>query len=526
MQANFAIEALKHAAIRPNSIAIRSEEHGAFTYQWLSEQARRFGNVLKHLGVGRGDRYLCFLPSIPDTAAVFLGGQLIGSIPVMVFLGYKEKELQHVFHSAEAKLVITTAQLRGSVERVRAACGPECMIVLDEAVEEVPTLSRPSDTQFSYFQLMSEASTEMIPVSTDENEIAELLFTSGTTGAPKGIPHTHGNIIRQCGITTSVIWPDLGPGDVLYTPAPIAFAIGLHSHFHFCFHTGASSLYCTERPSPHRFLELVERHRVTHIMTTSTHLWNVLAVPPQPERTKTVRAMSVGGSPVTGDLFKRWKEAYGLALRPSLAMTETLGAALGSRAEEGRPDTLGKRLPGWETRVVDTEDNEGWREVEKGCVGILWLKGPTVLPYYWNAEELTGETLRDGWLNTGDLVYEDDDGYFHHVSRADDVIKSAGWRISPVEIEDVLVEHDLVEQVAVVGVDDPRRGQAVVAVLVTSEPVVNEAALVSDLQAFAHERLAGYKVPERFIFRDSLPRTATGKIQRKELVAVLSEQKG
>jgi len=437
MRANFALECLKHAEIRPTSLAIQSEEHGSFTYQWLSEQARKFGNVLKHLGVGRGDRYLCLLPSIPEAAVVFLGGQLLGGVPIVVFIGYKEKELRHVFRSADAKLLITTTALSHTAQAAMVANGPEKMLIVDQA-EKGPS---------SFAHLMSKASTDLVPAPTEDDEIAELLFTSGTTGAPKGIPHTHGNVIRQCRSFTS----DMGPDDVLYTPAPIGFAIGLHCHFHFCFYSGAASLYCTERPSPQRFLELVEKHGVTRVLTSSTHLWKVLAVPLQPKRMKTVRAINIGGSPVTRDLYDRFKEAYGLSLRPSLAMTETLGDVIGTRNEEGRPDTLGKLLPGWEARVIDPEDAEGRKEVQKGETGVLWLKGPTMLPYYWNAKELTEETLKDGWLNTHDLVYEDNDGYFHHEGRADDIIKSAGWRISPSEIEDALVKHRLVKEIGVVG---------------------------------------------------------------------------
>jgi acyl-coenzyme A synthetase/AMP-(fatty) acid ligase len=130
--------------------------------------------------------------------------------------------------------------------------------------------------------------------------------------------------------------------------------------------------------------------------------------------------------------------------------------------------------------------------------------------------------LKDGWFNTRDLAYEDQDGYFHHAGRVDDIIKSAGWRISPAEIEDVLVEHRLVEQIAVVGVSDAIRGQAVVAVVVPREPLADEEAAAEDLKAFAREKLAGYKVPERFVFRESLPRTATGKLQRRDLGETLS----
>ena len=150
--------------------------------------------------------------------------------------------------------------------------------------------------------------------------------------------------------------------------------------------------------------------------------------------------------------------------------------------------------------------------------GVLWLKGPGVLPFYWEDTELTAEKLRDGWFNTGDLVFEDGEGYYHHVGRIDDVIKSAGWRISPVEIEEVLKQHPQVEDVAVVGIPDPRRGKAVVAVVVPSASRIDKRDLVEDLREMAYSQLAGYKVPNRFEFRETLPKTVVGKIQRKQLV--------
>ena len=513
MQVNFALECLKWAEKTPDIAAIGSEEHGTFSYGWLAEQAKRFGNVLLRLGVRRGDRYLCFLPNIPETAAAFLGGQLIGAVPVMVFLGYKEKELEHVFRNADAELVITTAECRASIERISAKCGPANVLLVDGATDELPSFS----------QLMSEAPSDLSPVLTNADEIAEIIFTSGTTGAPKGIPHTHANVVRQCQITASSAWAGIGPGDVVYTSAPIAFAIGLHCHIHYCFYTGARSLYCTERPSPQRFLELVEKYGVTHIMTSAAQLWKVLSIRPQPQRVKSIKSILVGGSPVTADLAKEWYEAYGYTLQPSLAMTETLGVSCGTRVGEGRPDTLGKPLPGWQAKIVDPDDRDGRRVVMTGETGVLWLKGATVLPFYWNDQHLTEEKIRDGWLNTGDLVYEDEDGYLHHVGRIDELIKSSGWRISPIEIEDVLREHPWVDDVAVVGISDRHKGQAVVAVVVPSKPVNDEPALVDELKKFARERLAGYKVPERLVFRGNLPKTATGKVQRKHLSDALSE---
>ena len=512
MKTNFAIECLKWAGKTPDNPVIHSVEQGIFSYRSMWEQARRFGNVLHRLGVNKGDRYACVLPNIPEAAVVFLGGQLIGRVPVMVFIGYKPREFEHIFRISGAKIVITTAEYRKKVEEATLKEGIK-IVVLDEPTEEFPSLSR----------LMFEASDDLNPILTQADEVAEIMFTSGTSGAPKGVPHTHLNMLKQCEFMRSASWAGLGPGDVIYTQAPIGFAIGLHCHIHFPFYSGASSVYCTERVSPERFLELVEKYRVTHIITTATHLWKILSVPPQPQSMKTVKSLAVGGSAVTKSLFEKWREAYGgLLPRPSFSMTELFGSALGMPMGEGRPDTVGRLWPHWEARIVDPADPGGRREVNKGDPGILWLKGPSVLPFYWNDKKLTEEKLKDGWFKTDDLMVEDEEGYFHHVGRLDELIKSSGWRVSPVEIENVLREHPSIEEVAVVGVNDQVKGQEIVAVIIPSGPVTDEGSLFEELKTFVRDRLAGYKVPARFVLRDSLPRTATGKVQRKQLGEELS----
>jgi acyl-coenzyme A synthetase/AMP-(fatty) acid ligase len=295
MKLNFAVECLNWMRKTPNNPAIHSVEHGTFTYRWLWEQARRFANVLDRLGVNKGDRYACVLPNIPEAAIFFLGGQLVGRVPVMVFIGYKPKEFEHIFQISGAKVVITTAEYRKKVEEATLNGGLK-IVVIDEPIGKMPSLSR----------LMHEASDDLNPILTEADEVAEIMFTSGTSGAPKGVPHTHSNMLKQCEHMKSTAWGGLGPGDVIYTQAPIGFAIGLHCHIHFPFYSGASSVYCTERVSPERFLELVEKYRVTHIITTATHLWKVLSVPPQPQCMKTVKSLAVGGSAVTKPLFEKW----------------------------------------------------------------------------------------------------------------------------------------------------------------------------------------------------------------------------
>ena len=514
MKMNFAEKCLLWAEKTPDGAAIYSVEQGVFTYCWLAENARRFAKVLRRLGVGKGDRYLCILPSIPETAAVFLGGQLIGAVPVMVFSGYGERELEHVFRASEPKLVVTTAAHHVKVAGLITTLAIEHLVVLNEATALMPS--------FSDLMAESAGDQEPDPVPTEEDDLAELIFTSGTTGAPKGIPHTHGNVLRQCEAMVHG-WGGIEPGDVIYTSGPISFAIGLHCHFHLPFFTGASSLYCTERVSPQRFLELVGKYKVTHIMTSAVQLWNVLSIPPQREHLQHIKCLGIGGAAVTGELAKKWFESYGTEIQSSLAMTETLGASFRSKPGKKSADTLGEIVADWEFKLIDPEDPTCQREVLPGETGVLWLKGPTLLPYYWNDPQLTRERIRDGWFNTCDLVRVDADGCLRHMGRADDVIKSAGWRISPIEIEDALKEHPAVRDAVVVGVPDLQRGHIVVAVIIPSGVGSESEELALELRAFARERLAGYKVPQMFLFRENIPRTASGKVQRKLLSQELEE---
>jgi benzoate-CoA ligase len=348
--------------------------------------------------------------------------------------------------------------------------------------------------------------------ATHRDAFAFFLYSSGTTGEPKGVVHLHHDMWICCETYGRTIL-ETRPDDRCFSVAKLFFAYGLGNAQYFPYHVGASAVLYAGRPTPEAVFEQVRRHRPTLFFGVPTAYANMLAAMDAGASFdfSSVRACASAGEALPGAVFERWRVKTGLEILDGIGSTEICHIFLSNRPGACRPGSTGVPVTGYDLRLVD----ETGYDVPRGELGDLLVRGDSTMALYWNKHEATKRALRGEWIHTGDRYYQDADGYFFHGGRSDDMIKAGGIWVSPVEVEGALMTHAAVLECAVVGTPDADglvKPHAFVALRagITTEP----AALEAELRAIAKEKLAPYKCPRWITFVKELPKTATGKIQR------------
>lgn len=348
-------------------------------------------------------------------------------------------------------------------------------------------------------------------VAREADDLAAMLFTSGTAGAPRAAMLSHGNLLANLEQLQGHTGRRQAPGDVSFGVLPLFHIFGLNVVLGLTFYTG-SSVVLVERFDPQSALEAIERHEVT-VITGAPPMWNAWANLPgaSPQAFRSVRVAASGAAKLPIEIAQLVEDRFDLRLAEGYGLTEAapvISTATGTNAPFG---SIGTPLPGMEIRLVDAEGDD----VLVGDAGEIWVRGPNVFQGYWEDPVATANALtEDGWLRTGDIAVVNDDGYLFLVDRAKDLIIVSGFNVYPAEVEDVLIEHPAIEGVAVVGVPHPYTGEAVKAYVVLRDGVSAEE---DDIIAWCGERLARYKCPEKVMFVDELPQGAGGKIVRRAL---------
>lgn len=475
------------------------------TYSKLLEKVNRMGNGLKAIGISKGDRFICRLPNIPEAAISFLAGMKIGAIPIPSFHHLKEKELEYIVNSSDAKVIITIAEALKEVTNIKKRC---------KTLESIIVSGQAETDYVSFENLLKEGSLYLEPADTTKDDLAFLCYTSGTTGTPKALPHKHENILFQTDTIVNFTLK-LTDRDVLYTPAPFGFSFGLLSLIFIPFRFGCSSVFVRERLEPEKVFQLIEKHGVTVIKTNASHIARLLEVKNAEKKynLSTLRAVTCGTSATPNYLFEEFERRFGIRLQLGYGMQEIIGGSHACPLGQGRPNTMGKTMEGWEAKIID----KGGKEVPIGEPGTLFLKGRSIIPYYWKDPERTRGYLVNGWLKTDDIVYQDSEGYFHFVSRSDDLIISSGWTIAPREIEEVMLEHPAVSEVVVIGIPDKVKGNIPVGTVVLNSGYEPGGKLEEEIRSFVKGRLAPFKYPRRIKFVQAIPKTVTGKGDRNKI---------
>ncbi len=475
-----------------------------WSYRSLLENAGRIASVLTNrFGLVPGNRVLLRSSNHPTLVAASLavlkaGGVVIPTMPVM-----RERELAYVLEKAQVGFAICDEKLS---EDLSAAAKSS------ESLEHVVLFGGGQADGLE--ALMAEASPEFQNADTAAEDVALIGFTSGSTGTPKGTVHFHRDLLAVADTFPKYLF-DLGPDDVVCGSPQIAFLYGFCAFITDALRFGASSVLL-ERGTPRDLLVSVERYKGTVCFSTPSGYKQMLDIAGGYDLSS-LRACIAGGEPLEPSVFREWRERTGVSIINGLGISELLHIFISASGEDVRPGKIGRAAPGYQVRVVDEE----MRDTPPGEVGQMIVKGPTGCRYLDDLERQRNY-VRDGWNMTGDLCRVDAEGYISFEARTDDMINTGGYNVSGLEVEAVLLEHANVRECAVVGSPNAERGEIVKAFVVLSGSAEVESesaqdAMVQELQDFVKAQLAPYKYPREVEFLESLPLTATGKIQRGAL---------
>lgn len=478
---------------RGERVAILYRE-GRLTYAGLLDFACRAGRALADLGVRREERVLLVLDDTPTFPAAFLGAIRIGAVPVPVNPLYKASDYRYFLEDSYARVVVADDEFAGKV--AEAVGGhPEPVRVLG-----------PGDL---FGEGGAGGGDHFPPVATHEDDMAFWLYSSGSTGRPKGVVHRQSDVAATC-TTYAASVLRLTEDDVTYSTSKLFHAYGLGNGISFPYWVGATTVLTPGRPTPDAVFATIERHRPTRLFSVPT-IYNALlnAEGAAGRDLSSVRTCVSAAEPLPPEVFHRWEKAYGLPILDGVGSTELLHIYCSNTPETLRPGSSGKPVPGYELEIR----GEDGRPLPPGEVGELYVKGDSALAGYWHHRDRTRRCLQGEWFSTGDRYRRDEDGFFFYEGRGDDMIKVGGLWVSPIEIENVLMEHWAVLEAAVVGVevDGLTRIRAHVVCLTGITPGQT---LVAELQEFCKGRLQRYQYPHLVEFADELPKTVTGKIQR------------
>ncbi|TDA63446.1 MAG: benzoate-CoA ligase family protein [Clostridia bacterium] len=474
------------------------------TYQQMLHRSNRIGNALKSLGVEQEDRVMLLLFDCPEAIYSMLGAMKMGAVPFPVSTMTVPEEYEYFLNDSRAKVLIVDEKLLPLIDPIRKNC---------KHLKHVVVVGQPRDGELGYAEITAAASPEMDPAETNKDDMAFWLYSSGTTGRPKGIVHLHHDMVYTSE-AWYVRWMKGSPSDVLYSAAKLFFGFGTANSLFFSLWAGSTTVLVPERPTPDVFVQTIDKYKLTFACAAPTIYAGVLRVEGL-ERydLSSVRAAVSAGEALPRPIYDEWERRFGIQLLEGLGSSDVELDYCQNRPGESKPGTVGRIVEGYEGKIVD----ENGEPVPPGEVGELLIKGDSAPAFYWNKHELTKRTVLGEWFRTGDTVYQDEDGYIHYVGRADDVFKSSGIWVSPAEVEGVLVAHEKVVEAGVVGLPD-KDGLIKTAAFVVLEPGVEPSeALVEELKDFVREKLVSHKVPRQVKFVSSLPRTATGKIQRYKL---------
>jgi long-chain acyl-CoA synthetase len=490
--ANFATVLAEAAAEDPDRPALKLDDL-VLDYALLDGATRHAAGLLRSKGVGAGDRVGLQLPNVPYFPVLYFGILRLGAVVVPLNPLLKDREVEHALADSGAKALFAWHQFGEAARGGAEAAGTECVLVRPGEFEQVVGSARP------WTEIAERA----------DDDPAVIVYTSGTTGTPKGATLTHGNLLAGARVGRDLV--DAGPDSVTLAVLPLFHVFGMNSMMNVTV-LAHGLLTLVPRFEPGKVLEVIERDRVTTFGGVPT-MYTALLHHPERERfdTSSLNLCVSGGSALPVEVLRGFDAAFGAKVLEGYGLSETTGmASFNLPDRERKPGTIGLPVGGTEMKVVGDEGED----LPPGEPGEIVMRGPFVMRGYWNREDATREAVRDGWFHTGDIAVVDDEGYFSIVDRKKDLIIRGGYNVYPREIEEVLYEHPAVREAAVVGVPHESLGEEVGAVVVLKD---GASASEDDVRRYMKERVAAYKYPRVVWFADELPKGPTGKILKREI---------
>jgi long-chain acyl-CoA synthetase len=486
------------------NLTATAERHGARTavrldaaalsFTALDQVSARMASVLRERGVEPGDRVGVMLPNVPEFAVAYYGILRAGGIVVPMNVLLKRREVAYYLQDSGAKLVLAWHDFEHQAAPGAAQAGADCVVVSrDELARLLDGVEARGDV-----------------AERDGGDTAVILYTSGTTGQPKGAELTHSNLCRNAGVAARLF--HLSPDSVVLGALPLFHSFGQTCALNAAITSGAC-LTLIARFDAGKVLEVIERDRVTVFEGVPTMYAALLGHPARDRLdTSSLHVGISGGAAIPVEVLRGFEEAFGCVILEGYGLSETSPAAcFNHRHRQRKPGSVGTPIEGVEMKVVD----EAGQDVPVGQVGEVAIRGHNVMKGYWRRPDATAEAISaDGWFRTGDLARVDEDGYFFIVDRKKELIIRGGYNVYPREIEEVLYEHPAVRECAVIGIPHPELGEEVGAAVVLKPEVE---ATEPELREFVKRQVAAYKYPRHVWLLDQLPKTATGKIFKREI---------
>jgi benzoate-CoA ligase len=487
------------------------DARGSWTYAQLADRVARFAAALRALGVQREERILICLLDTIDWPTAFLGALKAGVVAVPVNTLMTEDDYRFMLADSRARMLVLSDALY-----------PKFAGIVSEFpdLRHVVVSGENRQGQTSLEELISSAEPDHVTAPTTRDDIAFWLYTSGSTGKPKGAVHVHADL-KLTDDLYGAPYLNITEKDVCYSVAKLFFAYGLGNALTFPMSAGACTVLLADRPTPDSVAAVLRRHPVTVFYAVPTFYAAFLASPAAPDRSELkIRCCVSAGEPLPEDVGKRWVNRYGVDILDGIGSTEMLHIFLSNRMGDVKYGTTGKPVPGYACKIVDDDG----LPVKPGEMGELLIGGPTSAVMYWNNREQSRSTFLGEWTRSGDKYLQDKDGYYVYCGRRDDMLRVSGQYVSPFEVEGALQTHSDVLEAAVVAWPD---GDGLIkpkAFVVLKSPEKAAGPKAADtmsraLQEHVKQRLAPFKYPRWIEFRNDLPKTATGKIQRFKLRA-------
>jgi benzoate-CoA ligase len=524
---------------RENKTCLYFEDQ-TYTYGDTVRMSNRVGNALRELGVHQENRILIILPDCPEFVWTWFGAARIGAVIAMVNPLMTAEDYKYYLNYTRARVAVIPQSLREAFGEV-AKDSPYLKSVLVAGRDVTPTVSlrggeeaatvdSPADpgvedpqtnslrynssiSWSSFNEAVNSAAAECIPADTHRDDIAIWLFSSGSTGQPKGAVHLQHDLPFNTEVFAKRTI-GVGENDLTVSVPKLFFGYATGTNLLFPFAVGAATALFSERSTPEKLFQVIERYRPTILTTVPTMINSMLNAPDAAQRDlSSLRFCYSAGEALPIELYERWKKTLGIEICDGIGSAEMFHIYISNRPGDVKPGSLGKVVDGYEAKIVDAEG----QSVPTGQMGTLRIKGDSAALCYWNAHEKSKETFAGDWCTTGDQFHVDEEGYYWYHGRTDDMLKVSGIFVAPAEIENCLLTHEAVLECAVIGAE---AGDGLIkpkAFVVLREDFAAGEELAEEIKGFVKSHLALYKYPRWIEFVSSLPKNDRGKIDRKKL---------
>jgi benzoate-CoA ligase family protein len=488
----------------------------SFTYGEAARLSNATGNALRTVGVSMEDRVLIVLPDCPEFAWTWFGAARIGAVITMVnpLLPADDYRYYLKYTRARAAIVHGTSLKAFAEAAADAEYLRSILVVHNEEALDTQAIDFQSHIKsFSFAEVVASQSTACRAADTHRDDIAIWLFTSGSTGHPKGAVHLQHDLPYNTEVFAKLTM-GVNENDLTVSVPKLFFGYATGTNLLFPFAVGGATALFAERSTPEKMFEVIERHRPTILTTVPTMINSMLNVADAAKHDlSSIRFCYSAGEALPVELYHRWKETFGVEICDGIGSAEMFHIYITNRPGDVKPGSLGRIVNGYEAKIVDADENQ----VATGEVGTLKIKGDSAALCYWNAHEKSKDTFAGDWCTSGDQFHVDADGYYWYHGRTDDMLKVSGIFVAPAEIENCLLQHEAVLECAVVGREDDHGLVKPKAFIVPREGFSAGESLAGEIKQFVKSRLAHYKYPRWVEFIDSLPKNDRGKLDRKQL---------